>query len=40
VPLDDDGGVETAPGSRGVPAKPAAKKSSTGFDDMDKEIPF
>ena len=35
---DTDDGAAFAP--RRVPAKPAAEKSSTGFDDMDDDIPF
>lgn len=39
-PPGDDSGVESEPVTRRTPAKPGAKKSSTGFDDMDDEIPF
>jgi single-strand DNA-binding protein len=36
------GGQRSAPASRPAPAaqRPAAQKSSTGFDDMDDDIPF
>jgi single-strand DNA-binding protein len=30
----------SAPAARPAPSKPAATKSSTGFDDMDDDIPF
>jgi single-strand DNA-binding protein len=33
------GGARSAPAPRPAPSKPAAK-SSTGFDDMDDDIPF
>ena len=44
----DDGGYErsseppqrSAPASRPAASKPAPSKSSTGFDDMDDDIPF
>jgi single-strand DNA-binding protein len=39
----ESGGARSAPASRptgGGAAKPAAQKSSTGFDDMDDDIPF
>jgi exodeoxyribonuclease VII small subunit len=38
APGDDGDGSE--PVARRAPTKAAAKKSSTGFDDMDDEIPF
>jgi len=34
------GGMRSAPASRPAASKPAAQKSSTGFDDMDDDIPF
>ena len=34
------GGMRSAPASRPAAPKPAAQKSSTGFDDMDDDIPF
>jgi single-strand DNA-binding protein len=34
------GGSRSAPASRPAASKPAAQKSSTGFDDMDDDIPF
>jgi single-strand DNA-binding protein len=37
---DDGGEPRSAPASRPAPSKPAAQKSSTGFDDMDDDIPF
>lgn len=40
TPPSDDGGDLTEPAARRAPPKPAPKKSSTGFDDMDDEIPF
>jgi len=39
----DDAGAapaRSAPAPRPAPGKPAAPKSSTGFDDMDDDIPF
>jgi single-strand DNA-binding protein len=36
----DDGGPPSRPAARPVPSKPAPQKSSTGFDDMDDDIPF
>jgi single-strand DNA-binding protein len=38
----EGGGMRSAPASRpsGGGAKPAPQKSSTGFDDMDDDIPF
>lgn len=38
----EGGGARSAPASRpaGGAAKPAAQKPSTGFDDMDDDIPF
>lgn len=39
-PVDDGGdGSESAP-RRAAPPKPAPRKSSTGFDDMDDDVPF
>jgi single-strand DNA-binding protein len=40
---DETGGgasARSAPASRPAPSKPAPQKSSTGFDDMDDDIPF
>jgi single-strand DNA-binding protein len=37
---DDGGEPRSAPAPRSAPSKPAAQKSSTGFDDMDDDIPF
>ena len=41
---DDAGGggapMRSAPAPRPAPSKPAPQKSSTGFDDMDDDIPF
>ncbi len=41
---DDAGGggapTRSAPAARPAPSKPAPQKSSTGFDDMDDDIPF
>jgi single-strand DNA-binding protein len=37
---DDGGEPRSAPAPRPAPSKPAAQKSSTGFDDMDDDIPF
>lgn len=34
------GGMRSAPAARPAAPKPAAQKSSTGFDDMDDDIPF
>jgi single-strand DNA-binding protein len=34
------GGMRSAPAARPAASKPAAQKSSTGFDDMDDDIPF
>lgn len=34
------GGMRSAPASRPAPSKSAPQKSSTGFDDMDDDIPF
>jgi single-strand DNA-binding protein len=34
------GGMRSAPATRPAASKPAAQKSSTGFDDMDDDIPF
>jgi single-strand DNA-binding protein len=34
------GGERAAPAPRQAPQRPAAQKSSTGFDDMDDDIPF
>ena len=36
----EGGGMRSAPASRPAASKPAAQKSSTGFDDMDDDIPF
>lgn len=36
----EDGGDGSETATRRAPPRPAAKKSSTGFDDMDDEIPF
>jgi single-strand DNA-binding protein len=40
----DDAGAgapqRSAPAARPAPSKPAPQKSSTGFDDMDDDIPF
>ena len=35
-----EGGARSAPAARPPAAKPATQKSSTGFDDMDDDIPF
>lgn len=35
---DDDDGLESA--THRAPPRPAAKRSSTGLDDMDDEVPF
>ena len=35
-----EGGARIAPAARPPAAKPATQKSSTGFDDMDDDIPF
>lgn len=40
APSDDGDGDGSEPVARRAPAKAAGKKSSTGFDDMDDEIPF
>ena len=40
APGDDSDSDGSGPVARRAPAKAAAKKSSTGFDDMDDEIPF
>ena len=40
APADDNGGIESEPAPRRTAAKDAAKKSSTGFDGVDDEIPF
>ncbi len=36
----EGGGMRSAPAARPAASKPAAQKSSTGFDDMDDDIPF
>lgn len=43
APSDDDGGARrSAPAPRSAPtaARPAPSKASSGFDDMDDDIPF
>jgi|SRR5690242_2755617 exodeoxyribonuclease VII small subunit len=40
APPGDDSVEGSEPASRRTPPKPAAKKSSTGFDDMDDDVPF
>lgn len=40
APLGDDGGDQSEQAVRRAAPKAAPKKSSTGFDDMDDEIPF
>lgn len=40
APAGDDGGDGSEPAPRRAPPGPAAKKSSTGFDDMDDDVPF
>ena len=35
-----EGGARSAPAARPPAAKPATQKSSTGFDDMDDDMPF
>lgn len=39
-PGDDAGDESELVPRRAAPPRPSAKKSSTGFDDMDDEIPF
>lgn len=39
-PPVDDSGEQAEPGARRAPPKPTAKKSSSGFDDMDEDVPF
>lgn len=39
-PGDDGSGNGSEPAARRAPPKPAAKKASTGFDDMDDDVPF
>ncbi len=39
-PPGDDRGEGSEPVPRRAPPKPAPKKSSTGFDDMDDDVPF
>jgi exodeoxyribonuclease VII small subunit len=40
APSGDDGDEQSEPAARRAPPKPAAKKSSTGFDDRDDDVPF
>ncbi|HSI49157.1 MAG TPA: hypothetical protein VLA61_12870 [Ideonella sp.] len=37
---EDGGGEQTEPASRRAQARPAAKRSSTSFDQMDDDVPF
>lgn len=39
-PTGDDGDEQSEPVARRSPPKPAAKRSSTGFDDTDDDVPF